>query len=290
MRIKQIMLLVPSKLQLNEDQTEVMLLVPSKLQLNEDQTEVMLLVPSKLQLNEDQTEIMLLVPSKLQNHPSLPSSICINGTDISFTPLVRNLGVMFDSTLSFKQQVSNVCKAAYIQLRNISLIRHYLSVDATKTLVCSLVLSRLDYCNSLLAGAPKYLIERMQKVQNHAARLIFKSSRRDHITPLLHDLHWLPIQSRISYKLSSICFSSATGTGPEYLSDILNIYAPPRQLRSSADNRMFCIPTVRTKSIGERSLVFQGPTIWNNLPQNIRYSVSKDSFKSALKTHLFVSQ
>eukprot|EP00745_Piridium_sociabile_P025209 TRINITY_DN39921_c0_g1_i13.p1 TRINITY_DN39921_c0_g1~~TRINITY_DN39921_c0_g1_i13.p1 ORF type:complete len:259 (-),score=29.46 TRINITY_DN39921_c0_g1_i13:146-922(-) len=258
---------------------------------------------------------MLLVPSKLQNHPSLPSSICINGTDISFTPLVRNLGVMFDSTLSFKQQVSNVCKAAYIQLRNISLIRHYLSVDATKTLVCSLVLSRLDYCNSLLAGAPKYLIERMQKVQNHAARLIFKSSRRDHITPLLHDLHWLPIQSRISYKLSSICFSSATG--PEYLSDILNIYAPPRQLRSSADNRMFCIPTVRTKSIGERSLVFQGPTIWNNLPQNIKYStksfgerslafhgptiwnnlpqnikysVSKDSFKSALKTHLFVSQ
>ena len=75
-----------------------------------------------------------------------------------------------------------------------------------KKLLCPFVLSRLDYCNSLLAGCPKYLLSKLPKVQNNAARLIFRTTRSAHITPMLHSLHWLPIEQRIEYKLSLICF------------------------------------------------------------------------------------
>ena len=230
---------------------------------------------------------MLLTPLKVQNDASLPSSLCIGTSDIQLSTVVRNLGVTLDSSLSFKQHVSNVCKAAYLEIRKISSIRHFLSTEATKTLVCAMVLSRLDYCNSLLAGLPKCLLDKLQKVQNSAARLVCRSSRRDHITPLLRSLHWLPIQSRIDYKLASICFSYVSGSAPQYLSEVLHVYTPSRQLRSSADSRLLRIPTVRTKGFGQRSFSFQGPTIWNKQPFSTRHSPSATSFRTSTKTNLF---
>ena len=242
---------------------------------------------NKLQLNDDKTELLLITPPRFLKHPSLPSSISIGASDISFSSQARNLGVTFEPTLSFKQHVANVCKVAYFEIRKISSVRHLLSAEATKTLVCSLVLSRLDYCNSLLAGSPKCLLNRLQKVQNSAARLVCRSSKQQHITPLLQSLHWLPIESRINYKLASVCFSSFCGTGPKYISDILQVYTPSRQLRSSTDTRLLRISSIRTKSFGQRSFCFQGPTVWNTLPTTVRHMSSTSSFKSALKTHLF---
>ena len=103
--------------------------------------------------------------------------------------------------LSFQQQISSVCRIFYLELRRISAIRHYLSEDVTNKLLRAFVLSRVDYCNSLLAGCPKYLLSKLQKVQNNAARLIFRTTRSAHITPMLHSLHWLPIEQKIEYKL-----------------------------------------------------------------------------------------
>ena len=103
-----------------------------------------------------------------------------------------------------KQQVSKICQSAYLELRRISSVRHVLTVDATKPLVTSLVLSCLDYCNSLLSGIPQQLIDKHQKVQNCSARLIFKTSKYTHVSPLLSKLHWLPIAKRIDYKISSL--------------------------------------------------------------------------------------
>ena len=105
----------------------------------------------------------------------------------------------FYEKLSVKQ-VSKTYRSAYLELRRISSIRHVLTVDATKILVTSLVLSRLDYCNSLLSGIPKQLIDKLQKVQNCSAQLIFKTSKCTHVSPLLAKLHWLPIAQRIDYK------------------------------------------------------------------------------------------
>ena len=120
-----------------------------------------------------------------------------------------------------KQHVIKVCQTAYYELKRISSVRSYLTEDATKQLVTSCVLSRLDYCNSLLMGTPNSVIQPMQKVQNAAARLTLRAPRHQHCTPLLQQLHWLPISERIKYKTACMCYNSVTGSAPSYLSELL---------------------------------------------------------------------
>ena len=172
------------------------------------------------------------------------------------------------------------------ELRRINSTRHYLSVQATKTLVSAFVLSRLDYCNSLICGCPQYLPDRLQKVQNNAARLILKAPKTDHITPHLHTLHWLPVDARIKYKLYSLCYGAVTSTGPVYLSDLLKIYTSSRQFESAA--HPYTVHSIyQRKSCGECSFSYTAPTLWNTLPKDIKFTYSVSSFRSVCKTHLF---
>ena len=242
---------------------------------------------NKLKLNDDKTEALLVASQRSSFSDPLPDSIKVENTTIKFSSSVRNLGVIFDSSLSMHNHVQNVCKLAYFELRRISSVRHYLTTDATKTLVCSFVLSRLDYCNGTLSGCPQYLIEKLQKVQNNAARLVLRARKADHITPLLHSLHWLPISSRIQYKIMSLTYNSLFESGPIYLSDLMHLYTPRRQLRSSSDTRTLCLPSFRTKSYGNRRFSVQSPLLWNSLPFSIRHTQSSNTFKTQLKTHLF---
>ena len=129
--------------------------------------------------------------------------------------------------------MKNVCRSAYSELRRIGTIRHLLSVDSTKTLVSTFV--------------PKHL-EKLQKVQNSAARLVLKAHKRD-VSPLLRTLHWLAIQARIEYKLSTLFHFFFFDTEPVYLSDLLHVYSPSRQLRSSSDSRTLPIPHIKTKHL-----------------------------------------
>ena len=96
------------------------------------------------------------------------------------------------------------------------------------------------------------------------------------------------LKKRADYKLASLCFKSLNGSAPTYLSDLLHLYTPSWQLRSSADTRVFRIPSFRTKSSGHRSFSYQAPTTWNKLPTSIRHASSVSSFKSSLKTFLFL--
>ena len=242
---------------------------------------------NKLQLNADKTEIILIRPKVNDKMVQYPSSLDLNGTSIVFSDSVRNLGAVLDQHLSFEQHVSRTCQTCYLELRRISSIKHYLSQNALKTLVCSLVLSRLDYCNSLLGGISKKLTKRLQMVQNHAARLISSTKRRDHISPVLKDLHWLPVDQRIVYKLLLLTHKCLNDQGPSYLSDLLKIYTPARHLRSSFDSRRLQIPSFRLKTVGYRSFSYQAALLWNSLPHSLRHSDSTPSFKRALKTHLF---
>ena len=114
--------------------------------------------------------IIIITAKRIVNLQHLPEFMNINGTCIKFSTSVRSLGITLDSTLSLHQHVMNVCRVAYLELRHINSIQNLLFVDAVRTLVCSLVLSRLDYCNSLLVGLPQYLIKRLQGVQTAAAR------------------------------------------------------------------------------------------------------------------------
>ena len=176
--------------------------------------------------------------------------------------------------MSVELHIKNVCRSAYSELRRINTIRHLLSVLSTNKLVSAFVLSRLDYCNSILLGCSNHLLEKLQKVQNSAARLVLKAHKRDRVSPLLRTLHWLPIQARIEFKLSRLCHSFFSDTAPVYLSDLLFVYSPSRQLRSSIDSRTLRIPHIKTKTFGHRSFSHAAPSIWNSLPHEIRHSAS----------------
>ena len=182
--------------------------------------------------------------------------------------------------------VVNVIRSVNFELRRISAIRHFLSVEATKTLVSAFILSRLDYCNGLLINCPHDLIQRLQKVQNSAARLVLRVPRRDHITPHLRTLHWLPIEARIKYKIACLCYQAVNASGPAYLSELVHIYTPQRTLRSSSDNLTLCRPRT-SRSYGERSFSSSAPSVWNSLPLSVRSATSLSAFRSSLKTHLF---
>ena len=183
--------------------------------------------------------------------------------------------------------VQDICRKVYIDIRRISSIRHLLSFDATKTLLSAFVLPKLDYCNTPFYGSPMYTLKICQKVQNSAARLIVKCRKQNHTSPLLMSLHWLPINARIDYKLSVICHSFFLGLAPTYLSDLILVYTPKRNFRYSSDNRILCIPKLRTKTFGHRSFSFSAPKIWNSLHSELRHTDFIRKYKLALKTHLF---
>ena len=142
----------------------------------------------KLKLNDDKTEVLLIHTNRSFSSNTKPSSILVGNADITFSDSARNLGFILSSDMSLDQHITHICRSAYAALRQISAIRQYLTTEAAKKLVCALVLSRLDYVNALLAGCPKHCLDRLQKVQNSAARLVLKAKKRDHVTPLLQTL------------------------------------------------------------------------------------------------------
>ena len=149
------------------------------------------------------------------------------------------------------------------------------------------VTSKVDYCNSLLYGVPKYVLQRLQRVLNCAARKVFKSNKYDHITPLLRELHWLPIQQRIEFKILLITFKALNKQAPTYLTDLLISHTPSRSLRSSSKN-LLKIPMHNLKSYGGRSFALASAVLWNSLPQSLRDLQSVETFKLKVKEHLFL--
>ena len=153
-----------------------------------------------------------------------------------------------------KTHVSNLVRSANFELRRISSIRHLLSTDATKTLVSAFFFFffHVLIIANLLFGCRQYFLNKLQKVQNNAASLVLRFSKTGHSFPHLPSLHWLPIDSRIQYKLCSLCYNCLNSTAPDYLTELLRIYKPTSQLRSSSDTSVLCIPTVSTHSLGQR--------------------------------------
>ena len=139
---------------------------------------------------------------------SIESIIIIGETLIKSLEIVRNLGSWFDARMRMNIHISKICSKAFHGLYNIRQIRKFLTVQSTKTLVHDFISSRLDYCNALLFGLPKYQLDRLQKVQNAAARVIFQIPKFEHITPALIDLHWLPVTFRVQFKLLLFVYKS----------------------------------------------------------------------------------
>ena len=241
---------------------------------------------NKLMLNTDKTEVMIVgTASRVKQVAS--NSITILNSDIKIQESVKYLGVRLDQTLSMSSHISDVCRSSFLSLRRIGCIRSYLSDRATSCLVNSIITSRLDFCNSSLTGITTDQLNRLQRIQNCAARLIMKKRKYDHITPVIYELHWLPLEFRIQYKLAVFAFRHFEGTLPTYLSATLCTYKPARSLRSSTE-RLLQSPRVNLKSAGERSFHFAAPAVWNSLPNSLRNIHSLPQFKKQLKTHLFL--
>jgi hypothetical protein len=171
----------------------------------------------------------------------------------------------------------------------LSKIRNYITRQSANTVAVSLVLSRLDYCNSLLAGLPQTQIKRLQAAQNAAARVVTGSRMSDHITPILNDLHWLPVSQRIRHKVLSLTFNAVKDSQPAYMADLVRWYQPSRSLRS-ADSSLLVVPgprDVKTKRFGQRMFRYFASVAWNELPRDVRETASIGSFRSSLKTYLF---
>ena len=247
------------------------------------------MLENKLKINDEKTELIVFSPPCFKNSPLINNlSINVNNNTIQQCKKVKNLGVVLDSNMSMIPQIDNLCKNMYFQMKKIALIRSYLNNTVTKTLITSLVLSSLDYCNALLSGLPENRIEKLQIAQNNAARIVEKAKKRDHAKPLLKKLHWLPVKERINYKVALTCFKCINDLAPSYLQDDLTMYQPQRALRSSLDKTLLNITRKHYKTLGERAFSHYGPSVWNKLPNNIRSEKTISTFKKNLKHHIFL--
>ncbi|KAI5106855.1 hypothetical protein C0J45_2493, partial [Silurus meridionalis] len=193
-----------------------------------------------LLLNSDKTEILLIGPkTSIQKLQHL--NLHLDGCSVTTSSMVKDLGVNLDSNLSFIY-INQVTKTAFFHLRNISKLRNMLSISDAEKLVHAFMTSRIDYCNALLGGCPASLINKLQLVQNAAARVLTRSRKYDHITPILSSLHWLPVKFQIDYKSLAayitfktlmLAYKAKNGPAPSYLRDLITSHTATRCLRFS---------------------------------------------------------
>ena len=189
--------------------------------------------------------------------------------DFTYSSSVRDLGVTLDSTLSFCEHLMHLTRSCYYHLRRLRAIRRSVSSSVFTTIVHAFICCRIDYCNSLFAGLPKASISSLQSVMNSAARLIARLPRYSHISTYMTDvLHWLPVASRIQYKVLLLVLRTQLGLAPKYLCDLMRkpLSAVSSRPLRSADRLDLLVPRARTATAQHRAFAIVGPSMWNDLP------------------------
>ncbi|RCU35148.1 hypothetical protein DVA81_17760 [Acinetobacter baumannii] len=238
-----------------------------------------------LLLNSDKTEVIVLGPKHLRDALCI-DIVTLDGIALASSTTIRNLGVTFDQDMSFNAHIKQTSRTAFFHLRNIVKIRHILSQKDAEKLVHAFVTSMLDYCNSLLSGCPDKSLKTLQLIQNAAARVLTGTSKREHISPILASLHWLPVMSRIEFKILLLTYKALIGQAPSYLKELIVPYYPTRALHSQ-NAGLLVVPKVSKSRMGARAFSYQAPLLWNQLPIWVREADTLSSFKSMLKTFLF---
>ena len=252
-----------------------------------------------MKLNEDKTQLIVFGKRYNLNKFSTDMNIEINGSDISSLDLSapgmkdkgKSLGVMLNNDLSMQRQISMVKQSSYNTLHNLRNIKEYLTVNTKITLVKSLILSKVDFCNSLYTNIPQYQTTSLKRLLNFCVRFIYNLPKRSSVSEYYLKSHILPIDARIEFKTSLLVHKCVHAYAPPYLSGLVKFndyYNSPYSLRSEDD--YFCLQTAhtaRTSNLGWRRFSIYAPVIWNKLPYELRICTDIEKFKTLLKTCFF---
>jgi hypothetical protein len=243
---------------------------------------------NRLLLNPDKTEVLWCASVRRQHQ--LPTGpVRVGSASVLPVSMVRDLGVHIDCDVTLTTHVTVTVRACFGVLRQIRSVRRSLTRDALIALLRALVISKVDYCCSTLAGASRTRLHRLQSVLNAAARLVFAARRYDHVTHLLCELHWLKVPERIQFRLCVLAYRCLHGTAPPYLAESLHLVAgvdARRRLRS-ADVPTLLVPATCHKTLGDRAFPVAAARAWNALPSSVRTAPSLDVFCRQLKTVMF---
>ena len=244
----------------------------------------------KLMLNDGKTEIIIVKGNLKSNLDREFGTLEVSNTHLHPSVSARNLGIILDSKLSFKDHINSVVKCCNFHIRNLYAVRRFLDRESLISLVHSFIVSRVDYCNSLFLGLPNYLLRKLQSIINKSARLIFSLAPRVPTTSYLIELHWLPIKARIEFKICLIVFKALKFNQPKYIVDLLagSVGGTHVALRSSDDPYHLYEPrAVGERVFAERSFVYTAPRLYNRLPMVVKRQTSLEGFKTQLKSFLF---
>ena len=232
---------------------------------------------NKLTLNHDKTKLLVL---HVRHRPQPPLESILVCSDVIYSSnSAKNIGAWFDTVMSMD---NSICQSFFYHLRNIAQISRHISFRNCENLIHA---SKIGHYNILLSGLKQDQVRKLQYVQNSTARLLTGTRKHEHITPVLRDLHWLPVHERIRFKILLMTFKCLNQLAPSYLSDLLIHYRPSRTLRLS-DKELLVQLRCHLKTYGERAFSFIAPKLWNALPLSIKRCNSAESFKSTLKTYL----
>ena len=242
-----------------------------------------------LKLNGDKTKLIFLgTPKQLAKCCEIiPDNIILLSDNIKPAVQVLNLGYWMDPSLKNHSHINKTVQSLYLLIKGIAGICPFLMLESCRLIINGFITSKLDYCNSLLAGTSNYQLRKLQAVQNMSCRIICTLQKCDNISSQIRDLHWLKVKEQITFKIAVFMFLCIRDQAPVYLTSLLPcIKISHRTLKSSTSNhvdRAYC------KHLQAKAGTYQyiGPTIWNNLPVTRRTEKKLDMFKSKLKTYLF---
>ena len=242
-------------------------------------------------LNDSKIELMLVTSKSSKHLHSLPTSITIGNAQIPFKQSVKNLGFTLDCHLTMNAHVSNIARTCYFELRRLASIRRFLTSTATARVVSAFVLSRIDYCNSLLFGSTHDVTFHLQRIQNNAAQVIMRLPMSSSITMFSKSLHWLPVKVRSTYKIACLCYHCHSSTVPSYVTGML--HRKPLHI-SNTRSSSYTMPLLNRPAhskatLVDRSFSFASSSVWNSIPNDVRCAPSLSSSKSRLKTYLLHS-
>ena len=200
---------------------------------------------------------------------------------------MKNLGIFLDVELKHTIHINKLTSSSFTTLHTISRVRCHLDQETTKIIVQALILSKLDYHNSLLLGTPKYNIAKLQRIQNMSCMMIYQLPKYSTINTYLDQLHWLKMQEQIIYKVVTVMYKCINNIAPTYLLEMVISQLPHTRSLRSTNRGLFYTTKSRTEFVHSSSLKSMGPCISNTLPANIKNSNNIDIFKTRLKTHLF---